>query len=528
MRPNPSASRNVLHVLFALSLLALTLGLSTDKHDVVVDAGGQVKKQEHKAPRATREFIRSQATSHGSSSPGRSAARKLEPVTERLVGGQEEAAAAAVASLAQTHAEDVVIDSDGSAPHAKSVLDRLVPHHGPGPKATATGTGGGEGGQAGGVHVDARSVMFVYPMTLFVEILLIAAMYYQQGGVIVAKVVGYLIALSSMKLTVKYLYVEYDFSYPKFVTCAHLLFSCVAGFLVTIQQTKGAKRLALELPSRHLLEGIVPCAIAFSLTLALNNIALMLCSTSFTEIIGATNPIVTVVFVIGMGMPFSLSLLGPVILVAFGSMLSAYGELKFSMVGTILCFAANAARALRTAMAQKLLTVGEETLEPCALMAWTCAVSCVIMFLWSLATEGSAPWTRMVSQVAVHHHVGLWVSLLVSCLNACALNLAQLTVTRDLGAVGSTVVAQLKTIATVIGGMTFFGDTFTLAEYIGFACVLLGAAVFSRMQQQEKAHAREQQRPPPISPPPRRPMTPPLTSKASEALCAHSQPTTPR
>jgi drug/metabolite transporter (DMT)-like permease len=335
-----------------------------------------------------------------------------------------------------------------------------------------------------------------YPCAMCLMALLVSAMYYRSGALVVTKIIIYLVALASMKLTVKYVY-EYDFVFVKFLTATHMLASSIAGFaaqgILMARRTDGSRERFV--PSYDLFLGIIPCALAFAASLASNNMALVLCSTSFTEIFGATSPLVTVAFVVAMGMPFNPTLLGPIIVVIVGCMLSAVGEMKFSMVGALLCFLANVMRGVRNAIQQKFLTgaEGKAMMEPAPLMAWTCAASFAVMIVWSLATEGLEPWQKLVESSSLgRSRTGLWGALFVSCVNASILNAAVLFVTKDLGAVGAQIVSQLKSIATVVGGMALFGDSFSPLEYFGFAFVLVGTGWFSHMQMQHKQQEKKQ------------------------------------
>merc|ERR1719189_2735897 len=82
---------------------------------------------------------------------------------------------------------------------------------------------------------------------------------------------------------------------------------------------------------------------------------------------------------------------------------------------------------------------------------------------------------------------GLVFAILLSCLNAVILNLAQLYVTKHLGAVGGQLVSQAKMILTVLGGMVLFGETFSRLELVGFIIALVGVYTFSRMDTAFKA-----------------------------------------
>merc|ERR1740120_552775 len=107
------------------------------------------------------------------------------------------------------------------------------------------------------------------------------------------------------------------------------------------------------------------------------------------------------------------------------------------------------------------------------------------MILGSIFTEGLSPYTALASRDGPGIH-GLVFAIGVSCVNATVLNLAQLYVTKDLGAVGGQLVAQAKMVLTVLGGMVLFGESFSQLETFGFGLALIGVYAFSRMDQASK------------------------------------------
>merc|ERR1719499_1542797 len=87
----------------------------------------------------------------------------------------------------------------------------------------------------------------------------------------------------------------------------------------------------------------------------------------------------------------------------------------------------------------------------------------------------------------------LLFAILLSCVNAVILNLAQLYVTKHLGAVGGQLVSQAKMVLTVLGGMVLFGETFSPLETVGFVLALFGVYTFTRMDQAFKAREKSKQ-----------------------------------
>merc|ERR1719266_3187596 len=114
------------------------------------------------------------------------------------------------------------------------------------------------------------------------------------------------------------------------------------------------------------------------------------------------------------------------------------------------------------------------------------------MMCGSFVSEGAKPYVALRALAPAQLH-SLLFAILLSCLNAVILNLAQLYVTKHLGAVGGQLVSQAKMVLTVLGGMVLFGETFSPLETVGFVMALFGVYTFTRMEQAFKAREKNKQ-----------------------------------
>jgi len=329
-------------------------------------------------------------------------------------------------------------------------------------------------------HKPAEGVQVPVQTYFGAAILLAAAVvfiYGPRGPRVVVGVLVYLAALSTMTLSVKWVFSTHQYSFPKLVTSLHFLSGgIVTGLLLA------TRKAAMPIPTAYEFWVLIfPIAIAVVASIGANNMALVHCSAAFTEIIGSSTCLITIALVVLMGMPFDKWLILPSLLVATGCAMSITGEVNFSLIGMLLCFTANAFRSLKASLQQKLMT-GEtrDKFDPCALLFWICLPSMCVMFGASLVTEGMAPYQKLATMQSVELR-GLAGALAASCVNATILNLAQLFVTKDLGAVGSQLAAQAKSVLVVLGSMVLFADPVTLLQVFGFMQVLLGVLIYSRM-----------------------------------------------
>lgn len=327
-------------------------------------------------------------------------------------------------------------------------------------------------------------VALAYTVSMFTVATCIIIIYWHRGMAVITKILIYLFAVSTMTLSVKWVFAMGGFEYPAFLTATHMFISSVVGFSILLKRKfiDGASIVVPTAREFFCQIGLLSSSIAISL--AANNHALLFCSASFVEIIAATTPIVAAGMIVIKGMPFHMALLGPACLVAVGCSLSVVGEVHFSLLGFVLCFVSNASRALKVVIQQDLMTgATKEKFDPCALMAWMCFTSFLIMIVWSSASEGLAPYIFFADS---SKRLQTIPALLVSCINAVTLNLAALFVTKELGAVGGQLVAQTKSVLTVLGSIAVFHDSFSAKEVIGFATVLSGAYLYSSTEKRLK------------------------------------------
>lgn len=348
----------------------------------------------------------------------------------------------------------------------------------------------GNASHANGVNVAAGQTVTAPVGALETAALLVVGVvvfiYSPRGPGVVFSVLAYLAALATMKLTVKWVFVEYHFKFPCFVTVAHFVAGALACFfLLLLKRFQSGK--SIPVPTFHeFFFMIAPISLAVAISIGANNMALSNASVAFTEVIGSTTCLITVGMVMLMGMPFDRALLLPTGIVAAGCIISTVGEINFSALGMMLCFVANAFRSTKVALQQKLMT-GErkDKFDPCTLLFWISVPSAIVMLAASFASEGLEPYHRLRSMDLAALR-GLTVAIGASCVNAVVLNLAQLFVTKDLGAVGGQLVAQAKVILTVLSGMILFGEAVSYLEMSGFVMVAAGVYMFSTTEQQLK------------------------------------------
>jgi drug/metabolite transporter (DMT)-like permease len=336
-----------------------------------------------------------------------------------------------------------------------------------------------EGTATQSASAPSDSMILTYSGAVLVMVIVVSAMFFQMGFAVVVQVVMYVCCLAFVKIVMKVVY-EYGFDYAKFVTSLHLFVSSLAAFAVLFfrQQTSG-KPIAVP-TANELCFGILPISMTFGLSIGTENQALVLVSAAFSEVVAASNPVMSAFLTWLFGMGFDMRLLAPICVVVSGCVLSVKGELHFSSMGLFMLLFAVFLRGIKAVMQQKLMT-GEtkEKFDPVTLMAWSCMLACLQLVIYSAATEGRAPFDALAASTDA---TGLISAIIASCIIACALNMSALYVVKQLGAVGMQMVSQMKSLLVVIGGIALLSESFTPLQYVGFGIVLIGVYWFSYMK----------------------------------------------
>lgn len=312
--------------------------------------------------------------------------------------------------------------------------------------------------------------------------LVIAWVYWAEGLKVILYVIAYIFSLVLIMLSVKHLYMEFNFTYPKFITALHLLFSTLGGFAVLLLRAR-ANGEQMLVPTRwELLSRILPISVCFGGAVGLSNVGLLYVPALMAEIIGSLSPLFSVPLTLMMGLPFRLALVVPIAIVIAGAITAVQPWGVSVSVGGILCFViATLMRAVKSVLQQEVMTGAlRERFDEYTLLAWSCLTSCVMMFVWSFASERGEPWDHFARSP---QRWALTGNLVVSVIIAIIVNLSHLWVTKVLGAVSSQLMAHAKAVLVLFGSMAFLGERTSTQELVGFGLVLFGTCLYGLIQQ---------------------------------------------
>lgn len=334
--------------------------------------------------------------------------------------------------------------------------------------------------------------MVMYISLNIIMVGLVMVLYWSRGLIVIFRVTLYLLSLSTMTLSVENVFETCDFDFPKFVSALHFTSCGVMSFGILVYQRYMHGTPILIPTQKQFLGYILPISFAFAMSIATNNMALVHMGAGFVAIIGSCTPICIVLINLSMGRPFHCKLMLPVLLVCGGMAMCATGELNFSTLGFLLAFAAAALRALKSALQHELMDSRDSSRKPMApvdLLAWMSLPALLVLLVWSILSEGTAPFARLASKewLPITWAVG------ISCINAMMLNVLGLFVIKDLGALGGSITAQLKGFLTIFGGAALFGESIRYMEISGYCIIILGAYWFTRAEQEAKKQCEEKE-----------------------------------
>lgn len=338
------------------------------------------------------------------------------------------------------------------------------------------------------IGTDDTTTKLIYIASIFVIGMLVIGLYWKRPAAVIVRIMMYLLSLSTIKMSVRSLFEVYNFDFPKLLTTLHFLTSglfCCAVLMCT-SSPSAAKRGAM--PSWGCMCGmILPISMAFACSIAAGNAALVHSSTSFVEMISSSTPACTVVVAIVFQQPFRKQLVWPVLVVCGGLALCASGAMHFSMMGFLFSLCATLLRSVKSVL-QQILMVGQDArFEPLELLAWISVPSVTVMLAWSLATEGTLPYSMLAGPGSLN----LIICIGLTCVNASILNVMGIFVVKDLGAVGAQLAGQLKGVLTVLGGMAVLHERVYPQQAVGYGFVLLGVFWYTNMESSLKAQEKQ-------------------------------------
>ena len=254
-----------------------------------------------------------------------------------------------------------------------------------------------------------------------------------------------------------------EYGYPVNLTCMHMLICYLACRWY---------RLSV-LPSSIKVDGlsVLPLSISFSLSIAFGNASLRFIYPSFAHMLGTATPLVVLLLQVTLYRSrFNTFTYLSVPIICIGLLLCSVAESNFSATGLFFSLAATVLRALKTIQQRNLLVQKIPSVQLLEEMAWQ---SCIILIPIGLAFEGMDPINAIVSSSS--HFLAL---IALNCLNACTLNLVNLSVASITTPVTLQILGNIKSAVSVFASAVFLGNVVSTGQAVGCCLVGLGTALY--------------------------------------------------
>lgn len=282
--------------------------------------------------------------------------------------------------------------------------------------------------------------------------------------------------------SVKYVYMVYDFKFPFFIACTHMLLSW-AGTGLSLHVRRRSKEDRL-MPWSERIAKVLPFTAANAVSMGCANMALMSIYPSFHEMIQSSTPLFILLASMSLdGKRYNNWAFVAMVPLCGGAMISSVQEVNFSLLGTVLSVAAVVFRAVKILLQGRLLC--DAKVDPVTLCYYMAPFNLVIFLTGSIAVEGWAPLEKLLrnDHFSLSGEASLPAALLFSAFLACFFNIASYLIVQHLNPIGASVVANAKTPATILASVLIFGNAVTPGQLLGFLVTFFGVWLHSNKVQ---------------------------------------------
>ena len=285
-----------------------------------------------------------------------------------------------------------------------------------------------------------------------------------------ARLIVWLSLSSGVILSNKWLLQPMRFPFPVTLTCWHMALSAVVGAVAVISGSVTTQQLCWKTWAKLCL----PVGALSAASLFFGNMSFMYLTVAFMQMLKANMPVI--MFVVGCLLAtevYTLASLGFMLVIAAGVALASYGELNFSVLGSLCMFSAMSCEAVRLTLVQMLLQRQDLQLNPWSTLYHIMPVSTACLLPIAIVSEArglqSCSWLTY-SSIPI---------LVANAAGAVALNLSIYVVIGTMSALTMKLAAVVKDIGLVAISCVVFGDTLTLPGIVGYSLALLGVCLYN-------------------------------------------------
>jgi len=288
-------------------------------------------------------------------------------------------------------------------------------------------------------------------------------------------VLGWFVLNISIANVNKWIFSNYDFQFPVFLTLIHM----VCSMVLSEAAIKGGWYPLKEITTwRKWCLKILPLSAIFCASVAAGNIGLRYIFVSYAQIVTATTPLFTVLVMRLMtNFPLKWEIYLSMIPIASGVGLASWEEADFNLLGFIAIILATALRAMKSVWQGLLLQDEDEKLDAISLLYYMSPPCVFMLFALTVTFEPELLDINFLWLTLMTGDLVLW--LILSGIIAFALNIMNLLVTKYTSAITLQVLGNVKVVLSIIVSVLIFHNKVTFIGWLGCTVTLLGVNWYS-------------------------------------------------
>ncbi|EGG05698.1 uncharacterized protein MELLADRAFT_116765 [Melampsora larici-populina 98AG31] len=287
---------------------------------------------------------------------------------------------------------------------------------------------------------------------------------------------------ASLTLFNKSIYTTFNFPFPFHILALHFAsISLTSRLLVKWTRPKEYASYQERVTWPFWFKNVLTVGLAYGSAILCSNLAYLLLSVSFVQMLKAFTPVVLVVAtaILEQQMPPARSVV-VVSIISSGVAVAAYGEIHFVLIGALCQFAGSLAEVARLIATQRLLQ--DLNVDPLVALSALSPICFSMAVILAPIFEGLEPISLIVPRL------GLPV-IFASILLALALNVVVLFLVSCTSALVLTLAGIVKDIGLIGGSVIFLGSHITSTQ-IGGYLVATGGLVYFRFSRPPALHSK--------------------------------------
>jgi hypothetical protein len=308
---------------------------------------------------------------------------------------------------------------------------------------------------------------------------------WSEFGELIVHVSLFMLSGPTLILLQKYVLGNLVFEYPIFIVTMSTFsrWFLILGLVHTGTVKLGAHR---DLTFMEWTKGMLPVGVLECISLATGSAAYLHLSVSFVQMLKAFQPVVLNVLITTLRLePFSARAFWCIMLVTFGSVLAAIGEVNFTMTGMYLMLVSELAESIKYVVLHYFLrnegyTLWEGIYFTTPSSAFSLALLCFVFERDVVEQE---------NLVIVQHNSWVFLSLVTL---AIITSVSGFGIIKELGSVANKVLVMLRNALLIYPATQLYDEVVAPIQVIGYAITLMGTAGFAFFKVSQEVITRTQ------------------------------------